>query len=163
MVWLLGTIDRLIGTVFGAVMGLATSQTQSFIQAYLQRLGGHRDEARATYLKLQAGDFLPGAEVLTQEWLAQERLAAAFGRRADDLSQAYSAIANADVFERPFRFVTHMDRAIVEATLTSFTPSLPLDSASLVFALTGVVLGWLLYELMKLPLRVVIGRRRRTA
>lgn len=158
MVWLLGKIDRLIGTVIGAVSGLAASQTQSFIQAYLQRLGGHRDEARATYHKLQAGEFLPGADAQSQE-----QLAAAFGRRVDDLSQAYNAIANADVIERPFRFVSHMDRAIAEATLTNFTPSLPLDTVSLVFALAGVVLGWLLYELVKSPLRVITSQRRRAA
>lgn len=156
MVWLLGTLDRLIGTVIGAVTGLAASQTQSFIQAYLQRLGGHRDEARAIYQKLQAGTFLPGAEPQSQD-----SLTAAFERRVDDLSQAYSAIANADVFERPFRFAAHMDRAIAEATLTDFTPNLPLDTASLVYALTGVILGWLLYELVKLPLRVIFGPRRR--
>lgn len=161
MTWLLGRLDRLIGTILGAIVGLAASQTQAFIQAYLQRLGGHRDEARAAYLKLQAGEFLPGAALQSQERAAQERLADAFGRRAEELSQAYSAIANAEVFERPFRFVTHFDRAIAEAALTNFTPSLPLDSASLVFALTGMVSGWLLYEIIKLPLRVIARPRRR--
>lgn len=155
MNWLLGRLDRLIGTVIGAFSGLAASQTQAYIQAYLQRLGGHIDEARATYQKLQTGEFLPGTD-----GPAQERIAAAFGRRADDLTQAYSAIANADVFERPWQFIAHMDRAIAEATLTSFTPALPLDTASLVFALAGVVLGWLLYEVVKFPLRLVTGQRR---
>lgn len=155
MNWLLGRLDRLIGTVIGAFGGLAASQTQAYIQAYLQRLGGHIDEARATYQKLQSGGFLPGAD-----GPAQERMAAAFGRRVEDLTQAYNAIANAEVFERPWQFVTHMDRAIAEAALTNFTPALPLDTASLVFALTGVVLGWLLYEMVKLPLRLVIGQRR---
>lgn len=155
MNWLLGRLDRLIGTVIGAFTGLAASQTQAFIQAYLQRLGGHRDEARATYQKFQAGEFLPGTDALSQD-----RIAAAFGRRVDDLSQAYSAIADADVFERPFRFVAHMDRAIAEATLMNFTPTLPLDTASLVFALAGVIVGWLLYEGVKVPLRLLIGQRR---
>lgn len=161
MSWLLGRIDRLIGTMISAVTGLAASQTQAFIQAYLQRLGGHRDEARATFLKLQAGEFLPGAAAQSQDQLAQSRLAEAFGRRADDLSQAYNAIADAEVFERPFRLAAHMDRAIVEATLANFTPSLPLDSASLVFAFAGMVLGWLFYELIKLPIRGITGQRRR--
>ena len=153
--WLLGRLDRLIGTVIGAFSGLGASQTQAYIQAYLQRLGGHIDEARSTYQKLQTGEFLPGIE-----GPAQERMAAAFGRRLDDLTEAYSAIASADIFERPWQFAMHMDRAIAEATLTNFTPALPLDTASLVFALAGVVLGWLLYEMVKLPLRMVTGQRR---
>ena len=163
MTWLFGRLDRLFGTIVSAIAGLAASQTQAFILAYLQRLGGHRDEARLAYVKLQAGEFLPGTVLQSQERVAQERLADAFGRRADELSQAYNAIANAEVFERPLRFVTHMDRAIAEATLTAFTPSLPLDSASLVFALTGMVLGWLLYEIVKLPFRAITRPRHRGA
>jgi len=156
MSWLLGTFDRLIGTVIGAVAGVGASQTQAFIHAYLQRLGGHLDEARASYQKLQSGELLPGTDALSQQ-----RMAEAFGRRVDELSQAYGAIANADAFERPFQFVTHMDRSIAEATLANFTPALPLDTASLVYALVGIVLGWLLYELIKLPFSA-LGRRRRT-
>jgi hypothetical protein len=155
MRWLLGTFDRLIGTVMGAVAGLSASQTQAFILAYLQRLGGHLDEARVTYQKLQAGQFLPGADPVSQE-----RMATAFGRRVEDLSQAYSAIADADAFVRPFQFAAHMDRTIAEATLANFTPALPLDTARLVYALIGIIIGLLLYELVKLPLRLLAGRRR---
>lgn len=156
MAWLLGTFDRLMGTIVAAVAGIAASQTQAYIQAYLQRLGGHRDEARAAYQKLRTGELLPGADAPSQE-----RMAAAFGRRADELSQAYDAIAGADVFHRPVQFMLHFERAIAEAALTGFTPALPLNSASLVFALVGMLLGWLLFELVKAPLRLVSGHRRR--
>jgi uncharacterized protein YacL len=53
-----------------------------------------------------------------------------------------------------------MDRTIAEATLANFTPALPLDTASLVYALIGIIIGLLLYELVKLPLRLLAGRRR---
>ena len=56
MRWLLSLFDRLIGTTIGAIAGVSASQTQAFIHAYLQRLGGHLDEARASYLKLRAGN-----------------------------------------------------------------------------------------------------------
>lgn len=148
MRWLFSVFDRLVGTVIGAIAGVSASQTQAFIHAYLQRLGGHLDEARASYLKLQAGEFLPGADAVSQQ-----RMAEAFSRRVEGLSQAYNAIANADAFARPLRFATHVDRSIAEATLTNFTPAVPLDSASLIYALAGMVLGLLLYEIIKLPLR----------
>ncbi len=156
MRWLLSACDRLIGTAIGAVAGVSASQTQAFIHAYLQRLGGHLDEARASYLKLRAGEFLPGADALSQQ-----RMAEAFSRRVEELSQAYNAIANADALVQPLRFARHMDRTIAEATFSHFTPALPLDSASLIYALAGMVLGLLIYEIIKLPLRPF--RRRRHA
>ena len=156
MRWLLSLFDRLIGTTIGAIAGVSASQTQAFIHAYLQRLGGHLDEARASYLKLRAGEFLPGADPSSQQ-----RMAEAFGHRVEELSQAYNAIADADAFVRPLRFAAHVDRSIAEATFTSFTPALPLDTASLVYALAGMVLGLLIYEFIKLPLRPF--RRRRYA
>lgn len=154
--WLLGTCDRLIGTVFAACTGVAASQMQAFIAAYLQRLGGHLDEARRSLAKMQAGEFLPGADAASQE-----RLVTAFARRVDELLTAHNAIASSDIFSRPIAFFAHMDRTIADATLMAFTPALPLDSASIVYALVGMVLGWMLYELVKLPLRLLTGRRRR--
>ena len=154
MTWLLGTLDRLIGTVIAACMGLAASQTQAFIAAYLQRLGGHLDEARRSLDKLQGGELLPGVDAASRE-----PLVAAFTRRADELTAVYNAIAGADVFTRPVAFFTHMDRTIAEATLSAFTPALPLDSASVTYALIGMVLGWLLYGLLKLPFRLLVRRR----
>ena len=156
MRWLLSLCDRFIGTLVGAIAGVSASQTQAFIHAYLQRLGGHLDEARSSYLKLRAGEFLPGADTLSQQ-----RMAEAFSRRIDELSQAYNAIAHADALVRPLRFAAHMDRSIAEATFTNFTPAVPLDSASLIYAVAGMVLGLLLYEIVKLPLRPF--RRRRHA
>jgi hypothetical protein len=89
-------------------------------------------------------------------------LAASLGRRVADLASAYDAIASADIFTRPFALLANLDRNIAEATLTGFTPALPLDSASLAYALTGMVLGWLLYDLATLPLRLMAGGRRAT-
>lgn len=154
MAWLWTKFDRLCGTMIAAVAGLAASQVQAFIAAYLQRLGGHLDEARRMVQRLINGGFSPDVDVASQD-----RLAAALGRRVSDLAANHEAIAGADVFSRPFVFVAHMDRAIAEATLASFTPALPLDSASLVYALAGMVLGWLLYDLATWPIRLMAGGR----
>ncbi len=154
MAWLWAKFDRLCGTVIAAVTGAAASQIQAFIAAYLQRLGGHLDEARRMVERLRNGGFSPDVDIASQD-----RLAAAIGRRVGDLATAHDAIAGADAFSRPFAFLTHMDSAIAEATLTSFTPALPLDSPSLAYALVGIVLGWLLYELATLPIRLMAGRR----
>ncbi len=154
MAWIWTKFDRLCGTVVAAVAGIAASQVQAFIAAYLQRLGGHLDEARRMVERLRNGGFSPDVDTASQD-----RLAAAIGRRVGDLTTAYDTIAGADAFSRPFAFVAHMDRAIAEATFATFAPALPIDSASLAYALAGMVLGWLLYELATLPIRLMVGDR----
>ena len=153
--WVLRTFDRLIGTVIAALTGLTASQTQAFIAAYLQRLGGHLDEARRSLARLQSGDLLPGTDPASQD-----RMAGAFSRRVEELSTAYHAVADADAFRRPFEFARHLDRDIAEAAFAAFTPALPLDTASAVYVLAGIVLGWLCYELIKLPFRLMLRPRR---
>lgn len=158
MSWLLGPFDRLVGTVTAACAGLAASQLQAFVAAYLQRLGGHLDEARLSLQRLQTGGFLPGVDAASRD-----RLVGAFAHRVEELSTAYDAVARADIFVRPIAFLTHVDRAIADATLASFTPALPLDTASIVYVLAGMAFGWLVYEVLKLPFRLALGRRRRWA
>jgi hypothetical protein len=155
--WLLRTFDRLIGTVIAALTGLTASQTQAFIAAYLQRLGGHLDEARRSLARLQSGELLPGGDPASQD-----RIAGAFNRRVEELTTAYNAVADADAFRRPFEFARHLDRDIAEAAFSAFTPALPLDTASAVYILVGIVLGWLCYELIKLPFRLILRPRRWT-
>ena len=153
--WLVRMFDRLIGTVIATVSGLAASQTQAFIAAYLQRLGGHLDEARRSLARLQSGELLPGLDPASQD-----RMINAFARRVDELDSAYRAVANADTFRRPLEFARHLDRDIAEAAFAVFTPALPLDTASAVYVLVGIVLGWLLWELVKLPVRLLVRPRR---
>jgi hypothetical protein len=155
MGWLFRTFDRLIGTVIAAFTGLSASQTQAFIAAYLQRLGGHLDEARRSLAQLQSGEMLPGGDPTMQD-----RIAGGFSRRVDELTTAYKAVSDADAFRRPFEFARHLDRDIAEATFSAFTPALPLDTASAVYILVGIVLGWLCYELIKLPFWLVLRPRR---
>ena len=61
---------------------------------------------------------------------------------------------------RPFVFLRELDSDIALATLRAFEPALPLNSAGLIYGLTGMVAGWLFYALLKTPAGLV-GRRRR--
>ena len=138
MGWTLRKIDSLIGTVIAACSGLAASQAQAFIHQYLQRLGGHLDEAT-----LMQQRFASSAK--------NEALVKAATERIQELSQSHDAITSADVLSRPFVFARHMDMDITLATSQSFTPSLPLEAQSLAYGLIGIVAGWLVYELVKAP------------
>lgn len=156
MSWLLRKIDSLVGTAVAATTGLAASQAQAFSAAYLQRLGGHLDEARLTLQRMQAGEYVASAG---QDMKAA--LIAAAQSRVDDLTRAYDAIAHADPLWRPIALMRDMDSAIARATWDNFQPALPLDAPSLICALVGMVLGWLAYDLLTAPLRLLRRRRRR--
>ena len=56
-----GVNDSLVGTIIAAIAGLLASQMIAFINAYLQRLGGHLDEARRGVLGDQMAARLPRA------------------------------------------------------------------------------------------------------
>lgn len=148
MSWLLRKIDSLAGTCVAAAAGLAASQAQAFSAAYLQRLGGHIDEARLTLEKIRGGDYAGPLPVDMQS-----ALVSAAERRVGELSRAYDALTAADPLWRPLALLRDMDVTIAKAALANFQPALPLDTASLVSALTGMALGWLLYGLVTAPLR----------
>jgi len=125
-------------------MGL--SQGPAFTQAYLQRLGGHLDEARRTVEKVREGELLPWLSALDREQAVSE-----FSARVSELEAAYEAIAGASPLVQPLMMMRHADTDIASRTLEFFTPALPLDAASLVYTAAGVVLALIVYEIFKSP------------
>ena len=71
------------------------------------------------------------------------------------------AISGASASVRPFVFLREFDMDIAAATLRIFEPALPLSFAGLIYALAGIVAGWLLYELFKAPVGMLARRRNR--
>ena len=74
------------------------------------------------------------------------------------LAAGEQAISGASASVRPFIFVREFDVDIAMATLRVFEPALPLSIAGLLHALTGIVAGWLLYELLKVPIGMAMRR-----
>ena len=155
MSWLTRKIDSLAGAVFAGVFGASASQFDIFVQQYLQRLGGHVDEAQRALTNILEGeryrDFAPASrQVLLDD--AQQRV--------EELQGAVQAIAHSELFTRPFTFFAHVDREIAARTFEQFRPALPLDLAGLVFTAYGVLLGLIVYEMIKAPFAVALWRRR---
>lgn len=147
MRWVLRRLDSLAGAVLAALGGLAASQLLAFIQAYQQRLGGHLDEARRAQHAL-FGDLTSPAQA---DQIFRARMTEMAQARVDDLDAAYRAIEQAGPFTRPFAFFAHFDQEIALATARVFHPAIPFDPPSLLYAAAGLVLGWLLWELVKAP------------
>lgn len=154
MSWMTRRLDNLGSAVSGGAGGMGLSQAPAFTQAYLQRLGGHIDEARRTLEGVQAGTVLPrlGPESRAE---AVTDLAA----RLRDLETARAAILDAEPWTRPLAMLRHADTTIAGRTFDEFTPAVPLDAASLLYTAVGVILALLVYELVKAPGAVMLRRR----
>jgi hypothetical protein len=136
--------DGIAGTTGAAV----ASQLPEFVQQYLQRLGGHRDEA----LRMVATLKSQGSTV-------SDALLASAMERAASLTQAFEQIAAASAVARPVLFARHLDPEIARGTWSMFQPAVPLTSAGLVYALIGIVLGLLLLHLFAVPFKLLRRRR----
>ncbi len=147
--WLLskceGLLDRLL-CVLGAVL---FAQLPEFMQQYLQRLGGHLDEARRQLENLRSAAERSGmtlkqliADASSNPDPAIVRLGGVVretSARVDSLAAASDALLHASAFTRPFVFLRHLDPSIAKATLSIFRPAVPTTFEGLVYALLGVV------------------------
>ncbi len=145
--WLKSIVDG-IAAAGGAAL---FSQLPEFAQQYLQRLGGHRDEA------------LRFAQVLrTHGAEASNGMLAVAEARAADLSLALDTIARASEMARPLAVLRHFDPDIANATLDMFRPAVPLTAPGLVYSGCGLVIGVLLLHLALFPFTWFRRRRART-
>ena len=154
MRWLLGKLDSLLSTVIGAAAGLAASQVLAFIQQYRQRLGGHLAEAQLNLRETLDSELYRGLEPA-----AQRALASPLADRVSDLADTLNALGSSGPWLLPWAFVRELELGIAAATLAEFRPALPLDLVSLSYGAAGILVGWLVYDLLKAPFR----RRRRRA
>ena len=147
-----GLLDRLLGVV-GAVL---FSQVPEFIQQYLQRLGGHLDEAQRQLARLRGAAEASG---LTMEQLAARTAAdpdAAIGKlgavlreaitRVHRLDEAEAAIRQASLWTKPFVFARYADGEIVHATARVFRPAVPTTVEGAVYALAGMAVILAIYH-----------------
>lgn len=156
MQWVFRKLTALTGAVVAAASGAGASQFTAFVHAYLQRLGGHIDEARRTLDGLQSGAI--GRAVT--DGPARRQLIESFTHRLNELETARDAIAQAGPFARPAVFAIHADPDIAGAVMRNFTPAVPLDTPSIVFAVAGLALGWVLFDMACWPVRRAAARRR---
>ncbi|MDX9862313.1 MAG: DUF2937 family protein [Rhodospirillales bacterium] len=154
MGWLVRKVDMLGGAVVAGGSGAAASQLQAFMTQYLQRLGGHVDEARRAFEAISQAERYRRMDAPTRDLIAQDAQI-----RAQELRAAYDAILEGDLISRPIAFFRHLDVDIAHRTWEGFIPALPFDTAGLVYAGTGVVLGLVLYEAVKATIGFSVRRR----
>lgn len=156
MAWLTRKLDSIAGAVFAAVGGVSCSQVQAFMHQYLQRLGGHLDEARRHLTEVTQDE-----RYRSLDETARQSLIDAAQQRTAEIQLAYDALRNADALFKPVAFLQHLDPELALRVFPDFQPALPLDAASLSYAAAGFLLGLALYELLKLPFAALASSGRR--
>ncbi|MDW7740468.1 MAG: DUF2937 family protein [Bacillota bacterium] len=150
-----GILDR-VSTVIGAV---ALSQFPQFFGQYMQRLGGHLDEARralneyieaAAALNLTLEEYIhehlsSGSEIFRSSGEVIQRLV----ERVNSLEQAYSALQDSTIYNRWLIFLREVDWSIAAGTWENFTPGVPTTAEGLTYALAGLLIGWGIYTALK--------------
>lgn len=162
-------IDRIL-CVLGAVL---FSQAPEFMQQYLQRLGGHLEEARRQLAVLQ--------QTATQAGLSLEQFIARTGANPDpavaklggvmsgaaervaSLQSAHDSLLHASVWERPFLFVSHLDPEVARATGGVYQPAVPTTLEGLIYALAGMLVFLALYHFGLKFVLALFGQRTPTS
>lgn len=146
----------LIGACLAAAASLGASQIEAFIVQYLQRLGGHLDEAIANLDRIRTGvRYQTMSDVVRQELEQDAQL------RVNELQSAYDSISQAGLLFRPISFLSNTEDTIMAGTLRDFVPAIPLDANAVVYMFAAIVGALLAYEIVKLPLVFIAGQPRR--
>jgi hypothetical protein len=160
-----GAIDRVL-CVVGAVL---FSQGPEFMQQYLQRLGGHLQEARNHVASFQNAATQAGQTL--DQFIAQTSANpdASVGRlgtvmsdllhRVTALQTSHDAIQDASLWSRPFVFLRHLDLQVARGTWSVYKPAVPTTLEGLAYALTGMVTFLAIYHLLAKPALRRIGTR----
>jgi hypothetical protein len=169
----LGMFDRLIDRILCVCGAVLFSQGPEFMQQYLQRLGGHLDEARrqlSIFQKTAADAGLSMDEFIRQTSANADPAIARLGAVMSDatervawLQSAHDALLYSAIWERPFAFVRHVDPEIVRAVGTVFKPAVPTTAEGLVYALAGMLVFLALYHLAMRGLAALFRRSGATA
>jgi hypothetical protein len=160
---LLGTGEKLLDRALCVAGAVLFSQAPEFMQQYLQRLGGHLDEARrqlAQFKNVAAQSGLSLEQFIAQTNANADAAVAKLGgvmseavERVVHLETAQAAISQASPLARPFAFLRHVDAEIANATWSIYKPAVPTTVEGLLYALLGMAVFLGIYHgLLKVPL-----------
>ena len=167
---LLGTGEKLFDRALCVAGAVVFSQAPEFMQQYLQRLGGHLDEARRQLAQFQTVAAQSGLSLdrfIRQTNANADQAVAKLGGvmsdalvRVEHLETAQAAIHGASPLSRPFVFLQHVDAEIARATWSIYQPAVPTTVEGLLYALLGMALFLgLYYGVIKVPLTQLFKRR----
>lgn len=158
-----GFIDRIFALA-GAVL---LAQSPQFYAQYIQRLAGHLDEARRTvelYEETATSLGFTLEQYIEQHLVSDSEVFVSAGRvitslleRLHQLECSFTALVEAPPWMRPWLFIKEAQWPIAVQTWHDFTPGIPTTVEGLLYAVTGLLLGWSCYTIGKLIILKLIG------
>jgi len=151
--------DGLLERFFSFFGGLLFGQFPHFYAQYLQRLGGHLEEAR-----LQLTQYTQAANLhhlSLEEYIrihldssnsifnSSGKIIADLVKRFEMLEKAYLALREAPPLWRGWVFIHYRESDIILETLKDFTPGFPITWEGLSYAVIGIICFWGVYYLIK--------------
>ncbi|MBW3012653.1 DUF2937 family protein [Candidatus Woesearchaeota archaeon] len=130
-------VDMIGAAASSISSGLALGQFPQYIAQYVQRLGGHIDEAR---------------------YASQEFNVPELAERASRLQHGLEAITTSSSFGKLFAFIQHVDIGIAKKVLSAYTPGMAMDTEGLMYCGAGALTGLGLYEVGKFGVAVAKNR-----
>jgi hypothetical protein len=153
---LLGAGDGLLDRALCVIGAVIFSQVPEFMQQYLQRLGGHLDEARRQLAQFENTATQSGLTLdrfIAQTTANAEPAVARLGgvmtetaARVETLAAAQAALEHATLWSRPFVFLARIDLPIARATWGIFKPGVPTTLEGAVYALAGMLVLLAVYH-----------------
>jgi hypothetical protein len=167
-------IDSLMDRICAVLGALAFAQFPQYCAQYIQRLGGHVDEAARNMEKYReiAKDVGKSLYQYSQHLLNSKDPAvfktgqkiAGDLERYDQLAAALKELQNAPAYKKFFVFIKNIDLDIARAAWDNFTPGLPVTLEGAAYAAAGIVVGMILYfcvsRLIIQAVKKIAGRKR---
>ncbi|HOD16970.1 MAG TPA: DUF2937 family protein [Spirochaetota bacterium] len=166
-------LDSIADRICAVLGALALAQFPQYLVLYIQRLGGHVDEAARNMDKYReiAKELGKTMYQYSQHMLASKDPAvfktgqkiALDLERYDSLAAALKELQEAPAFQKFFVFIKTIDLDIARATWDNFTFGLPLTWEAAGYAVAGIIIGMLLYfcvsRLIMLIVKKIAARR----
>jgi hypothetical protein len=154
--WFWQKVDVFIAAVFVAVAGIAACQGHEVMVQYIERLASETDQARLHLLDTQSGlRYRVMGDTVRAEHQANAK------SRFDKLKRALDTVTRAPAAIRPLAMVKDHDAPTLAKTRAEFQPAMPTTIGGAVYALVGALVGFVIYEIVKLPVLMVREPKRR--
>ncbi|MCL6590722.1 MAG: DUF2937 family protein [Firmicutes bacterium] len=160
-----GLLERCL-IVAGAVI---FAQFPQYFAQYMQRLGGHLEEARRAvdqYAQAAAGNQVSLQEYINIHLISGNKIFVSTGKliqgfvdRLNYLENAFNSLQAATPWNRLWVFVRRMDPQIARQTWENFTPGIPATLEALGYALAGILLAWGIYQGLKSFIKLIFRKR----
>ena len=156
MEWIAHKLDTFLAAVVIAVAAIAAWQGQAFMSEYLHRLDGQLTEARSQVTAIQTG-----LRYKLMSDTVRKEIETTATARAATLQASYDTVAKTNLFTRPIALARHGDPVLLDSTWRSFATSSALSQDAIAYAVIAMVLGFIAYEVVKLPLLLLLQPKKR--